>query len=310
MNTEKYKYFTELLGIISQRSPLQMKRIAKHVSGQGALFWQRADTFVRNLFLYASVEEAGLKKEDVVEAYLKMCGDMFFERMRFQETGAYSCSNARQAYESIYSSEKIMTHYMYGLALSYFLWPNHYVIYDFFIHETETVKSRVKHYLEIGAGHGLFLASALETFRDADFTVVDISQACISMARKIVPYLSKNDRGISFYRSDIMLFDPATKFDFISMGEVLEHVEDPVGLLKKVRSLLSRHGRLYISTCCNSPAIDHIYLFRDIAQIRDLFGKTGFRTHKELALPVDMSRKHVGDHEEIESNYAAIIERV
>lgn len=308
MNSERFTHFNALLKIISQRSPLQMKRILKYLSGRDAIFWQRADKFARNLSMHTSKTGMGLKKEDVVEAYLKMCGDMFVEKIKFQETGAYSCSSAKKAYESVYSSEQVMTPYMYGLALSYFLWPNHYAIYDFFIHEIKTVKSNVNRYLEVGAGHGLFLSGALDAFPGADFAVVDISQACIAITQRFVQRLSGRSRKIVFHRSDIMSFDPAATFSMICMGEVLEHVDHPEELLIKVQDLLEPHGTLFISTCCNSPAIDHIHLFRNIRQVRDLFKKTGFRIRKELALPVDTSRNQVDDYDEIELNYAAVLE--
>lgn len=40
-------------------------------------------------------------------------------------------------------------------------------------------------------------------------------------------------------------FEPGHPFDNIVMGHVLEHVEDPVGILKRVRDWLSPNGRVF-----------------------------------------------------------------
>jgi 2-polyprenyl-3-methyl-5-hydroxy-6-metoxy-1,4-benzoquinol methylase len=65
------------------------------------------------------------------------------------------------------------------------------------------------------------------------------------------------------------------------MGEVLEHLEDPVALLRRVRELLADGGYAYITTPVNAPMIDHIYLFRDAEEIRELLRSCGFTIEKE-----------------------------
>ena len=206
--------------------------------------------------------------------------------------------------------QKVMTSYMYGLALSYFLWPNHYAMYDFFICETGAVKKTVKRYLEIGAGHGLFLSKALDAFDQAlEFTVVDISEACIAMGRAIIRRLSRTSAAVDFRHMDVMSFDAAAVFDFISMGEVMEHVEDPGSLLEKARGLLAPRGSVYISTCCNCPAVDHIYLFRNIHEIRDLFRESGLRVSKEIVLPVEGPERDIDEYEQVAANYAATLRK-
>ena len=60
------------------------------------------------------------------------------------------------------------------------------------------------------------------------------------------------------------------KFDFITMGEVLEHVNAPDKLLEKINNLLSKNGKVFLSTCVDCPTIDHVYHFRSIAESTDL----------------------------------------
>ena len=77
--------------------------------------------------------------------------------------------------------------------------------------------------------------------------------------------------------SDIFDYEPDISYDFITLGEVLEHVEDPDKLLLKLKSLLSENGRIYITVPTNAPAIDHIFLFKNSNEIRDLIKSVGLK---------------------------------
>jgi len=68
------------------------------------------------------------------------------------------------------------------------------------------------------------------------------------------------------------------------MGEVLEHVEQPVELLKKLHALLDDNGKIFITTPTNAPAIDHIYLFNNAEDIREVIIKAGFKIEKEQCI--------------------------
>ena len=54
------------------------------------------------------------------------------------------------------------------------------------------------------------------------------------------------------------------------MGEVLEHLDKPQEILKKLARLLSENGVLWITTPTNSPALDHVYLFKTKEEIIEL----------------------------------------
>jgi 2-polyprenyl-3-methyl-5-hydroxy-6-metoxy-1,4-benzoquinol methylase len=57
------------------------------------------------------------------------------------------------------------------------------------------------------------------------------------------------------------------KFDMVVIGEVLEHVENPLEFLKKAQRLLTKNAVIYITVPINSPEVDHIYLFRHTDEI-------------------------------------------
>jgi len=90
-----------------------------------------------------------------------------------------------------------------------------------------------------------------------------------------------NDDRINYNLKDVFDFNNGEKYDFITLGEVLEHMEEPLRLLLKLNDLLSDGGTLFFTTPTNAPAIDHIYLFNNTDEIRVLIKTAGFRIESE-----------------------------
>ena len=127
-----------------------------------------------------------------------------------------------------------MKSYMIGLSISQFLWPTHYAMYSFFIKNINNCKDNVSNYLEIGCGHGLFLLEATKKFKKiTNFEIVDISKTSIEITKSIISFLVKEKVKINYLLNDIFKVNFQKKFEFITMGEILEHVDKPHLLLKK-----------------------------------------------------------------------------
>jgi 2-polyprenyl-3-methyl-5-hydroxy-6-metoxy-1,4-benzoquinol methylase len=106
--------------------------------------------------------------------------------------------------------------------------------------------------------------------------LLDISETSIALAKGMSP----NDR-VNYILADIQELPPTQRYDFISIGEVIEHLEQPLVMLQKVRDMLTGDGRAFISAPTNSPTQDHIYLFNNAQEIRDLLGAAGFEITAE-----------------------------
>lgn len=94
--------------------------------------------------------------------------------------------------------------------------------------------------LELGLGHGF--ATNLFSDRFSEHLVIEGSEAVIYNFREMFP-----DCKVEIRNEFFETFDTSKKFDLIVMGFVLEHVEDPVLLLKKFIGLLSEKGKIYIA---------------------------------------------------------------
>ena len=71
----------------------------------------------------------------------------------------------------------------------------------------------------------------------------------------------RNNYIKNYIKKDIFDYDDTNKYDFIVLGEVLEHLDEPKQILVKLSKLLKPGGLLWITTPTNAPALDHVYLF-------------------------------------------------
>jgi len=297
------KPFDRILELIYEKSPLQKKRLQKYISAQDDLFRRLSDDFAQSFFNY--LREENIPVEYAVDGYLNMCRDFIKEQLHFTKTGKYSCPSSEIARNDIYDNAKRMNSYIHGITLTIFLWENHYRMFKYFIQDALSVPP-IKKGLEIGAGHGLYLSQALKKFPEATFKVVDISPASIALARKLTKHTSPAPERIEFVNGDIRSFDSGEKYDFIIMGDVLEHVDDPLGLLKLIRALIEPNGRFFLTTCANAPAVDHVYCYESVGAISDMIEEAGFDIVSELPLSVEDVPREKWEETKTALTYAAI----
>jgi len=303
------RYFNQILELVYKKSPLQKKKLEKYLEGCDESFFNAAENFSIDYIGY--LESQNISVEYAADAYLTMCGNMLKSQIYFMKTGKYPLDQQHKAFEDVYSNEKEMKSYMVGLAISQFLWSTHYDMFSFFKDTLKEISSMMSSYLEIGPGHGLYLREAVECLNnDVKIVVVDISQVSIKMAQSMMAYFcSDHFSKIKYYNMDMLDFALSDKYDFINMGEVLEHVNYPDKLLHKLKGLLTPRGRSFISTCVNCPAIDHIYHFKSLDEIRGKVDDCGLLIKDERVLPVENLPLKEIEEKHITINYCAILGR-
>ena len=292
---------------ICDRMPTQEKNIAAAWAKQPAMA-QELEQFLEQ---YRPVlMELGLNEADLAESYVGMVEDTLNARLEYMRTGAYCCKDFAAAQAAVYQDRRRMTAYMLGLALSYFLWGHHFAILAYY-RETLRELPPQSRCLEIGSGHGLLAANLLERCPEwKTLDILDISPASLAMTRSILTRLAPDERrpDLSFLCGDIFETAVAARYDFITMGEVLEHVENPLALLSAVKRLLAPGGRFFVTTCVNSPAIDHIHQFRSVEEIRRMIREAGLTPVSERVLPsLDKSLEYM-EKNQLDVSYAAVLE--
>jgi len=109
-------------------------------------------------------------------------------------------------------------------------------------------------------------------------------------------------------KEDLYKYEPKNKFDIILCGELLEHLEDPLGALIKLNSLLKKDGQLFLTVAVYASMIDHIYLYKSAQEVRNQIHKASFIIKKEMVQNVFSSAKPEDKNTPI--NYSAIVTKV
>lgn len=107
--------------------------------------------------------------------------------------------------------------------------------------------------LEVGAGGGELIAAALELGFEVD---------ALEIMEKQAELLSKM-LSVQVCAMDFLDYNTPKKYDIITMGDVVEHVTDPVAAIQKAHSLLEDSGILWVSTPNFESGFSRIMKFND-----------------------------------------------
>jgi SAM-dependent methyltransferase len=286
---------------ISGVEPKTGAKLRKYIEQQDTTFQARAERFLSQFQQF--LESKGQAFDHGIECYLKLREAMAIERMTFLENGRYSNTSFAQVAESVYHNTAVMEYHMYGLVLAQFLWPDQYHRYSFFCDAFSSYAPRINNYLEIGGGHALYVAeAALALSPEAHIDVVDISPSSLELAQGMLP-----GAPVSWHNADIFDFVTDRHYDFVVAGEVLEHLEDPLAMLRKIRDLLAPDGSAYITTPANAPMIDHIYHFNNAHEIREMLQSAGFAIEAETSMFSTSMAPALAEELKIPLMYAAFV---
>lgn len=272
-NKDTLLFLNELTGEIAKKDRLHSKKINANVVALNEKFnseFNELSGLVRQYF-----NKLHLTTERIATDYLKMIRDMRAEGVYFFKNGKYRCENQKIANEYVYSKPDVMTYYMNALLVSQILWKHHFNIFmDFQKNLKLLFKSDAPlKILDIGPGHGFFSFLVKKTFpgyRQLD--IVDISDTSLEMTKNIIGF---DDSKINYFKQDIFDYADTNKYDFIVLGEVIEHLDEPKKILQKLANLLNPGGYIWITAPTNSPALDHVYLFKSREEIINLIKDSG-----------------------------------
>ena len=122
-----------------------------------------------------------------------------------------------------------------------------------------------------GNTYALAISGRSET-GSGGFQIIDISKTSLNLTKIFLSsFFKKKKVNIKYILGDFLKKKIDMKYDIIVCGEVLEHVADPIKFMKKVHYHLNNKGKVFISTCINCPAIDHVNQWYNIEEIRKIF---------------------------------------
>jgi 2-polyprenyl-3-methyl-5-hydroxy-6-metoxy-1,4-benzoquinol methylase len=122
-------------------------------------------------------------------------------------------------------------------------WYNSRKSFDYYLikfgSETILKRARGPRVLELGCGSGVMTEELVKHFPEV--VVVEGAQHYIKEAFRRV-----RSNKVTYIRSLFEEFTPRGRFNSIIMASILEHIDDPVGLLKRTATWLTPKGTLHI----------------------------------------------------------------
>jgi 2-polyprenyl-3-methyl-5-hydroxy-6-metoxy-1,4-benzoquinol methylase len=228
----------------------------------------------------------GVTIEFLAESYDLFVKETNKEQFYFLRHKKYRYSSFKEVAELVYFNKEYMKKYMHGIAVTLFLWPSHIEMRRYF--EKMIPKNKNGKYLEVAAGHGLHFMRAMRLANYDLYEGIDISPTSVAMTEAVLA--DKTFGGFSHekYRireCDFFKMDSNEKYDAVVAGEVIEHIEDAVGFLKKIGSLSKDDGFMFVTTCINAPEPDHIFLFNSLKHLDEIVDQASMRIKDSLVVP-------------------------
>jgi 2-polyprenyl-3-methyl-5-hydroxy-6-metoxy-1,4-benzoquinol methylase len=121
--------------------------------------------------------------------------------------------------------------------------------------QAPTVKDRISYLCDLARGKRVLDVGVVEHSLDASSSaqwlhgkLCEVSKTCIGVDVLKEEVGALRQRGYDVRAVDLTRASLDEKFDVIVMGEVIEHVEEPGGLLRNVASMLEDDGLLVLTT--------------------------------------------------------------
>ena len=203
-----------------------------------------------------------------------------------------------------------MKKYMHGIAVTLFLWPAHIEMRRYF--EKMIPKNTKGKYLEVAAGHGLHFMRAMKFASYDIYEGIDISPTSVAMTKAILKdelFGGFAPEKYNIYECDFFKLNSTEKYDAVVAGEIIEHIEDALGFLRKISSLTKDDGFIFITTCINAPEPDHIFLFDSVKHFEDIISEAGLKVKDKLVVPYIGVTLEKAEQDLLPINIAVVLEK-
>lgn len=217
------------------------------------------------------------KMNALINDYKWVCQMLLDEQMHFFRTGNYRLSKIEDAIREVYSVNSIMEPYMNGLLISQFVWTNHTQANEMFVSKFLPMISDKKNLMEVGPGHGMFLSMAALEAPNAELHAWDISDTSLDATVSTLKQLGIT-KHIETKACDLVASDfEKDCFDAVVCSEVLEHTDQPKKALQNLTDALKVDGKMFLNVPVNSPAPDHLTLWRHPDEVQEYYTSTGLK---------------------------------
>lgn len=216
--------------------------------------------------------------EHAARGYGAFCLDSMKLQVRFNKTKEYEFKTYEEAASEVYQNKTYMFDlYLPGILISHYLWKHHYSQQLFFRDELVPLLNELREFtfFDVGVGTGFYSKEILRVFPFSSGEGFDMSPHSLEHT-KLLLHRWNFQKRYKTNLGDILKRKGGTDCDLVISIEVLEHLEDPLGFLKGLWSMLKSGGLGFISAAVNAPNADHIYLYRSADEVASQLKEAGF----------------------------------
>ena len=266
-----YPDLARLVAVVLDRWPEHAGYLRKSFAPRSAAMMVSSDHVA-----HAVLALAGDRAPQVADDYRWLGDRIREEEIEFARNGRYRFSSFEETNAHVYSDGAFMERYMHGLLFSHVLWYMHASSLHFFRQRLEARVSPGGRVLEVGSGHGLLLYLALTDLKLAEAHGWDLSDVSLAQTRHALQVLGAEDRS-HFALQDMHKVQPGGEaFDLVILSHILEHLDDPVGALERMRGAVAKGGVLFVNVPLNAPMPDHVILLETPDMAANLLRRGGF----------------------------------
>lgn len=215
--------------------------------------------------------------EHAAKGYALFAIDHLRRQRQFEKELKYADKSYDEAAQQVYLDDDYMrVRYLPGMLIAHFLWLHEYHhmrFFDYgFVSQIELQPEPL--FAEVGVGSGVYSRRILQRASSARGTGYDISPSSKAFAEDHIRAFGLEARYEGVL-ADAMA-DRLDPVDWLVCIEVLEHLEDPVAWLRRLREAVLPGGRAFITAALNAAQLDHIYLYEDSSQVIKHLEAAGF----------------------------------
>lgn len=229
---------------------------------------------------------------------------------KLEKTGQYLYSSFAEVEKEVFQKQRedgmVGVEYLWGVIFSHIFWVTHHRLFNFFLDEFASGINSEGICLEAPTGSGIFLSQFLRKNPDWSGVSVDLGETSLASAKRFHT-LDGLTGKVECVQQDIYQFTHEKQFDRIICIEFIEHVEDPVGIYRKLRSLLKADGKIFLTTVAWAAFIDHIYLYRNAEEIRAHIRESGLKIQQEYLQNVFPKDEGNLEGDRVALSYSAIL---
>lgn len=306
MEATTHPHLFEVVRHITKISPFQKKAVLRLVAEADKRYLDFADNLIVRLLNVVGRQD---DYEYLAKTYLWYTKTIRIEEIHFSKENQYRYSKYDEVYERVYGRDDYMLDYVIGLGMTQMFWPNHYAIVKFFQNEFLPLVENFNTGAEVGVGHGIFHSEFLKACPHMRSILLDVSQTSLDITLKMIEATGLDSKRTASIKVDVQKEIPLAdcSLDALLMGELIEHIEHGAEVMSNFTKKLKPTGYCYFSTAANSPAEDHILLFKTTGEIRNFLDNNGWKIIKEYLGTLNNMRVEDAEQGRHNINYAAVL---